>query len=108
MEGLAAFRLRVAELIAWAQERGADDDLLMDITDGVRELADELQSRRTHRKTRALAARIVKLEAQLADRDPGERAEIVRLRLGLSKSTYYRLRAVPENSGTRARDICGT
>lgn len=44
--------------------------------------------------TAAVAARVARLEAQLRDRDPGERAAIIRERLGLSRSRYYELRRV--------------
>lgn len=50
--------------------------------------------------TASLAARVQRLEQQLADRDPGERAAIIRQRLGLSKSRYYELRRKgPDKSG---------
>lgn len=50
--------------------------------------------------TRALAQRVAELERQLADRPAGERAQIIRARLGLSRSRYYRLRGPsPANVG---------
>lgn len=55
----------------------------------------EADSRRP--TTRALAQRVGELERQLADRPAGERAQIIRVRLGLSRSRYYRLRGLHES-----------
>lgn len=44
--------------------------------------------------TAALAHRVAELERHLADRPAGERAAIIRARLGLSRSRYYELRRV--------------
>lgn len=48
--------------------------------------------------TAALAERVAVLEAQLVDRDPGERRTIICARLGISRSRYYALRR-PQNAG---------
>lgn len=44
--------------------------------------------------TAAVARRVAELEHRLADRPAGERATIIRARLGLSRSRYYELRRV--------------
>jgi hypothetical protein len=70
------------------------------------ELLDELRdvsalleaSGRVRLATEALAERVAKLEVQLRDRDPAERAAIIRERLGLSRSRYYELRQIVRNS----------
>jgi hypothetical protein len=58
---------------------------------------------RQHRlTTTALIARLRKLETQLRDREPGERARIIRARMGLTRSHYYELRRA-----ARSPDNCG-
>jgi hypothetical protein len=56
-------------------------------------------SGRQRLRTAALAERVQRLEAQLQDRDPGERRAIICERLGISRSRFYELRQSPENSG---------
>lgn len=43
--------------------------------------------------------RLVSVESSLAGKNAAERAEIVRTRLGLSKSAYYRIRAAAQGEG---------
>lgn len=54
--------------------------------------------------TAALAQRVAHLERQLVDRPAGERAAIIRARLGLSRSRYYELRKVRITPDSRARE----
>ncbi len=57
---------------------------------------------RQHRlTTTALIAQLRKLETQLRDREPGERAAIIRARMGLTKSHFYQLRRA-----ARSADNC--
>jgi hypothetical protein len=74
--------------------RAAPPELVIHAADLVRDVVQELAERRDTRRptTRQLCERIARLERQLQDRDAGERAEVIRTRLGLSRSTFYRLR----------------
>lgn len=54
--------------------------------------------------TAALAQRVAHLERLLADRPAGERAAIIRARLGLSRSRYYELRRVRISPDSHARE----
>lgn len=69
-------------------------DELIDVAELLHALLRELAERRDTRRrnTRALADRIARLERQLAALPAGERAAAIRERLGLTRSTYYRLR----------------
>ena len=44
--------------------------------------------------TTTIAARVQALDAQLRDRDPGVRRAIICERLGISRSTYFRMRSL--------------
>ena len=50
------------------------------------------------------AQRVAHLERLLADRPAGERAAIIRARLGLSRSRYYELRRVRISPDSHARE----
>ncbi len=52
----------------------------------------EAGASRRRLSTAAVAHRVAELERRLADRPAGERATIIRARLGLSRSRYYELR----------------
>lgn len=54
--------------------------------------------------TAAVAQRVAHLERLLADRPAGERAAIIRARLGLSRSRYYELRRVRISPDSHARE----
>ncbi len=54
----------------------------------------EAGASRRRLSTAAVAHRVAELERLLADRPAGERAAIIRARLGLSRSYYYTLRRV--------------
>jgi hypothetical protein len=43
-----------------------------------------------------LAQRIQRLEAQMRDRSPGERRQVICQRLGISRATYYRARSLTQ------------
>jgi hypothetical protein len=49
--------------------------------------------------TQVLIVRIARLQLQLADRSPSERAVAICERLGLSRSRFYELRKISEKSG---------
>ncbi|MBX5459738.1 MAG: hypothetical protein IRZ28_01495 [Steroidobacteraceae bacterium] len=53
-----------------------------------------LEGQRRRLSTEALAARVATLERQLADREPGERRDVICERLGISRRYFYRLRAL--------------
>ncbi|HTE40357.1 MAG TPA: hypothetical protein VK629_06000 [Steroidobacteraceae bacterium] len=49
------------------------------------------------------ARRVQQLEARLADRDPGERRDIICTQLGMSKTHFYELRKIPVTDRTGER-----
>lgn len=61
----------------------------------------EAGASRRRLSTAAVAHRVAELERRLADRPAGERAAIIRARLGLSRSRYYELRRVRLSSDSR-------
>jgi hypothetical protein len=105
---VSAYRAAVATLRRCADALAADPSpehraaivaLLSDTTALLEAAAD-----RRRLATAALAERVARLERQLADRDPGERREVICTRLGLSKASYYRLRQVAHAS--RSDETC--
>jgi hypothetical protein len=103
MHDFPSILARAGRLFELARVAGADEVECREAFADVVRLAGELESRITRPTTRELRADVARLERQLRDRNPGERAAIIRTRLGLSKSAYYRLRPVPVPSGTPAR-----
>lgn len=95
---MGAYATALATLRRCREGLAADPDpaqrarLLASMDEAVSLLADGAERRRL--STWALALRVRQLEAQLRDRDPAERAAVIRERLGLSKSRYYQLRRV--------------
>lgn len=57
-------------------------------------LADVMQALEHRPQTLERLAQLRRLERQLSHMPPGKRAAAIRERMGLSKTAYYRLRAV--------------
>jgi len=101
----AAFRTAVETLCRVQQGLAGDPDpaeraALLELLTETTALLAAVDRRRL--PTLALAERVQRLEHQLADRDPGERREIVCSRLGISKSRYYQLRGESRTDWTAA------
>lgn len=94
----AAAALAAARRAAAALKRGvepAEREQLLAVLEASLEV---LEAGRRRADSERLARRVAQLEQQLADRDPGERREIVCERLGISKATFYRLRQIVRES----------
>lgn len=111
MVDLATFRQVLSAVLDDAMIAGTSPEILMYISDQARLVCEELEARRDRRqgKTRSLVLKVLQLERQLTDRDPGERATIIQTRLGISRATYFRMKktSVSVQSETGARSNVG-
>lgn len=92
---LVAFRLALSGVVGDCLAGAVPPpEIALFVWEQARLITDELAERRHRPGTAQLAARIAQLERQMRHMEPGERATAIRRRLGLSKTTFYRLRKI--------------
>ena len=99
MSVLATFRLLLAAVLDEnLAGRPAPPEACLYLADLARELVQELaEQRRPRPHTLELVQRVAELEQKLAHLEPGERADAIQRRLHLSRSRFYRLRALAQS-----------
>ncbi len=104
-----AYRTALATLRRCSDALAADPDAaerarLLELHRAALELLEQGADRR-RLSTRALAAQIAKMERQLREYEPADRAAIIQSRLGIGRSRYYEVRRLalsPDNAGLAA------